>query len=703
MERGRSVEHVVRSITTPLQLVGGVLVTTLTIVNIWDQIRLTRAILRRMSSSSGALTDVDSPYAERDIGANVNDLRLEALNSVITTTATQSQSCVTWEKIAGLKPVKIILQESTVLPILRPDLFQGVRQPPRGILLFGPPGSGKTMLARAVATESRATFIAVTGSNILSMWVGESEQNVKGLFEKARKQQPSVIFIDEVDSLLSKRNGARADSSHDRRVTNEFLAFIDGIQMGQDGSRVVVIAATNNPWDLDEAALSRFSRRIYVPLPDKFTRAELIRKTMTGVPMSVSDAELLKVAEMTGTYSGRDLVQVCREASMRPLRELWGERLLESSTSHHLTERKLVEAVAGFLASGTPRKRIRRSLEHWKRKTRSTWCDLDAVITQAQAHLQRQQATADNKDKGKDQAGSAGQAASGSQPPQQQAAGQASAAALKLGEAAQVAAASSTGSSVGAGKDEGKAKVEIRSQVEECGAAGVATCLLESVQPKPCSLSAHDTCASFELTCADCDPLSDSDLGASCCEIAESSEAASPPLTSSSNWGSSSDLATTTTTSCSQDSTPSCPLQAHGATVTSVAAVAVATLQSAAAVTNPPTSTCTTKKTTCASTTTSTTTSLVAKTTTAAPLATSATTTTTTKFSGDESWSVKELLQLSCDTLREVVMSDFENALKCIMSTELDLTSRYVEWNGQYGSGSDVKSSHASAYSSMYI
>ncbi|GIL68562.1 hypothetical protein Vafri_21814, partial [Volvox africanus] len=263
------------------------------------------------------------------------------------TGSAMSQRETTWGSISGLTEVKILLQEATVLPTLRPDLFQGIRQPPKALLLFGPPGTGKTLLARAVATESGASFFPVTGSSVLSMWYGQSEQNVKALFEKARRRQPAIIFIDEVDSLLGKRSsGGPRDSNPDRRVTNEFLAFIDGIQTRQAGgsggggpaggvdggdTRVVVIAATNAPWDLDEAALSRFSRRVYVPLPDKATREALMRAAMEGISCDVADAEWRRLAERCEKYSGRDLVQVCREAAMRPLRDLWGRRLLEGA------------------------------------------------------------------------------------------------------------------------------------------------------------------------------------------------------------------------------------------------------------------------------------------------------------------------------------------------------------------------------------
>ncbi|EFJ39910.1 hypothetical protein VOLCADRAFT_70259, partial [Volvox carteri f. nagariensis] len=164
----------------------------------------------------------------------------------------------------------------------------GIRQPPKALLLFGPPGTGKTLLARAVATESRATFLPVTGDSVLSMWYGQSEQNVKALFEKARKRQPAIIFIDEQAQQGPGGGGDGGDN------------------------RIVVIAATNTPWDLDEAALSRFSRRIYVPLPDRGTREALMRKAMEGIACDVSDSAWQRLAERCDKYSGRDLVQVCR-------------------------------------------------------------------------------------------------------------------------------------------------------------------------------------------------------------------------------------------------------------------------------------------------------------------------------------------------------------------------------------------------------
>jgi SpoVK/Ycf46/Vps4 family AAA+-type ATPase len=254
---------------------------------------------------------------------------------------------------------------------------------------------------------------------VLSKWYGESEANVRRLFEDARRAAPAVIFIDEVDSLLGRRAGAAGDgpggaSEASRRVTNEFLSYIDGIHTGGGGGppgggvggggrgdgnaaaaaadaasgRVVVIAATNAPWELDEAALSRFAARVLVPLPDARARVDIVRGAMGGVACDMGEADWRRVAEATATYSGRDLMSVCREASMRPLRELWGNRVLEGGAPRHAQrQRQLVTAVAAALRRGVPRRRMRRELDKWKRAETgaAAWCDVDAVIAEAEA------------------------------------------------------------------------------------------------------------------------------------------------------------------------------------------------------------------------------------------------------------------------------------------------------------------------------
>ena len=162
---------------------------------------------------------------------------------------------VKWEDVIGMEKVKRVLAESAIYPMLRPDLFHGLRTPPKGILLFGPPGNGKTMLAKALAHACRSTFFSLSASSLTSKWVGEGEKLVRALFVAARALQPSVIFLDEADALLTERGkGGEGDAA--RRIKTEFLVQIDGMGTSEE-ERILVLAATNKPMDLDQAVLRR--------------------------------------------------------------------------------------------------------------------------------------------------------------------------------------------------------------------------------------------------------------------------------------------------------------------------------------------------------------------------------------------------------------------------------------------------------------
>lgn len=218
---------------------------------------------------------------------------------------------VHWDDVAGLEIAKSALKETVVYPFLRPDLFMGLREPARGMLLFGPPGTGKTMLARAVATESRSTFFAISASSLTSKFLGESEKLVRALFALAKALAPSIIFVDEIDSLLSSRSGS-GEHEATRRIKTEFLIQWSDLAKAAagreqsdkerergDASRVLVLAATNLPWAIDEAARRRFVRRQYIPLPEDHVR-QLQLKTLLGHQKhDLTDADMDKLVDLT--------------------------------------------------------------------------------------------------------------------------------------------------------------------------------------------------------------------------------------------------------------------------------------------------------------------------------------------------------------------------------------------------------------------
>ncbi|CAG6017623.1 unnamed protein product [Menidia menidia] len=235
-----------------------------------------------------------------------------------------SGSVISFEDIAGQDLAKQALQEIVILPALRPELFTGLRAPARGLLLFGPPGNGKTMLAKAVAAESNATFFNISAASLTSKWVGEGEKLVRALFAVARELQPSVIFIDEVDSLLCERREGEHDAS--RRLKTEFLIEFDGVNsVGDD--RVLVMGATNRPQELDEAVLRRFAKRVYVTLPDEQTRFTLLKNLLGKHGNPLSTTELTYLSKATDRYSGSDLTSLAKDAALGPIRELGADQV----------------------------------------------------------------------------------------------------------------------------------------------------------------------------------------------------------------------------------------------------------------------------------------------------------------------------------------------------------------------------------------
>jgi vacuolar protein-sorting-associated protein 4 len=268
---------------------------------------------------------------------------------------------ITLKDVAGLHRAKRALREAIVLPLMRPDLFTGSRQPWRGILLHGPPGCGKTMIAKATAGDIDATFFNISAATLVSKYLGESEKLVKKLYEMAKEKQPSIIFIDEVDSLTQ----SRGDGEHDamRRVKTQLLTSMEGIASNKE-DRVVTIGATNVPWEIDSAFRRRFQKRIYVPLPDIEAREVIFKVNSKGIELDDS-VNFNNLAEISQGYSGSDIANICRDAVMSPIRELDSSDLIHDK---NISARAVVQsdyetAIEGVSKSVSGRELVR--FEKW--------------------------------------------------------------------------------------------------------------------------------------------------------------------------------------------------------------------------------------------------------------------------------------------------------------------------------------------------
>ena len=272
---------------------------------------------------------------------NSQDPMVQTIKSELYVDHSQLQK-VSWDDIAGLETAKQTLQENAILPLVRPDLFTGLRRP-RNILLYGPPGTGKTLLVKAVAKESNCILFICTASTLTSKWHGEGEKLLRTLFQVARTAAPSIIFVDEMDALLSSR---RSEGEHEasRRFKTEFMTQVDGIvqdghgtKANEEGKHLLLIACTNCPWDIDPAVMRRFPRRIYIPLPDSRARKELLKGLLWKAGKhDLSSADLKSIVKRLSGFSGSDIASVASEASFGPIRSLGGIEAIRGAAASEI-------------------------------------------------------------------------------------------------------------------------------------------------------------------------------------------------------------------------------------------------------------------------------------------------------------------------------------------------------------------------------
>lgn len=247
-----------------------------------------------------------------------DDSEQTKLRSGLNSAIIREKPNIKWNDVAGLQSAKQALQEAVILPVKFPQFFVGKRRPWRAFLLYGPPGTGKSYLAKAVATEADSTFFSISSSDLVSKWMGESEKLVSNLFQMARESAPSIIFIDEIDSLVGQR-GEGNESEASRRIKTELLVQMQGV--GSNDDKVLVLAATNTPYSLDQAIRRRFDKRIYIPLPDVKARQHMFKVHLGDTPHNLNDRDFEQLAYRTEGFSGSDIAVCVNEVLFEPVRK----------------------------------------------------------------------------------------------------------------------------------------------------------------------------------------------------------------------------------------------------------------------------------------------------------------------------------------------------------------------------------------------
>lgn len=288
-----------------------------------NKVYIQRAIAyqERIKAIQGAVTSSEPRPESRCNGVEGEVRNTEGGKSSYEELLVTEKPNVKWEGVVGLDPAKKAVKEAIVYPVQRPDLFP--LGWPRGILLFGPPGCGKTLLAAAVATEIEANFVSIDAASIMSKWLGEAEQNVAKLFGSVRKSamegKAAIVFIDELDSMMGKHSN---EVGGEIRVRNQFLKEMDGIVDKGKNLHVYVIGATNKPWDLDWAFIRRFQKRILVPLPDHHTRLMMFKLYTANLQLA-PDVDLHELARLSEGFSGSDIRDVNQSAQLKLIGEFF--------------------------------------------------------------------------------------------------------------------------------------------------------------------------------------------------------------------------------------------------------------------------------------------------------------------------------------------------------------------------------------------